>query len=151
MRADFESHHQTDPSAWHLKPSVFKKLTKVLGECNIDLFASYRNTQLISDVPRLLPSDQSLVTDPLGRPHLLQVQQRLNLVAWKSLEAQGISGEAANLYCALSSHKSCWERWINWCSSKQANASVGEIDSFLTELFNEGKELEYSTINSNSY
>lgn len=38
--------------------------------------------EMISDIPRLLPADKLLVSDPLGNPHPLQVQQRLKLVAW---------------------------------------------------------------------
>lgn len=38
--------------------------------------------EMVSGVPRLLPPDRYLVTDPLGNTHPLQIPKRLNLVAW---------------------------------------------------------------------
>ena len=37
---------------------------------------------MTAGIPRLLPSDRWLVTDTLGNPHPLQIQERLNLVIW---------------------------------------------------------------------
>ena len=146
----------SDSGDWHLNKAIFKMMTNQMGDCSIDLFASYKNTQLkkfyswrpdplslavdalaqswksyhqpylflpvsligpclqkiredgvqaallvaplwpsqtwfpvllgmTTDVPRLLPSDWWLVTDPLGNPHPLQIQERLNLVVWPIL------------------------------------------------------------------
>ena len=152
-RADFESRHQTDSGNWHLNKAIFKMMTNQMGDCSIDLFASYKNTQLkkfyswrpdplslassgrsgskleelssaiplppnlshrtlppenkrrrsascppggtplaLTDLVPFSPGNDSrcsqtpplrsvaIVTDPLGNPHPLQIQESLNLV-----------------------------------------------------------------------
>ena len=73
----------------------------------------------------------------------------------RSLEAYGIHGQAAGLYCAslrsstTSLYSTCWQRWIKWCNTREVNpteATVAQIIDFFTELFQESKE--YSTPNS---
>ena len=90
------------------------------------------------------PSTDTGAPEPSGLAHIR-----------RSLQTQGIRGQAADLYCAswrgstTSSYSSCWQRWFKWCRSKQTNpteAPLAKIINFLTDLFLEGKE--YSTINS---
>ena len=169
--ADYESRHQTDSSDWSLDQTVFNRIMKQLGGCNIDLFANYRNAKLdlfyswrpdpksqavdalvqpwgdhnpylfppfsligrclqklkeedvqaallvaplwpqqawypvvldmLMDTPRILPQDQSLVKDPGGNPHPLQVQGRLKLVVWP------ISGNLSKSKAFLEKVQSC--------------------------------------------
>ena len=90
------------------------------------------------------PSTDTGAPEPSGLAHIR-----------RSLQTQGIRGQAADLYCAswrgstTSSYSSCWQRWFKWCRSKQINpteAPLAKIINFLTDLFLEGKD--YSTINS---
>ena len=92
-------------------------------------------------------SSPSTVTEPSEVSGMAHIR--------RSLQTQGTSGQAADLYCAswrvstASSYSTCWHRWFRWCRSRQVNPSqapVAEVIIFLTELFKEGKE--YSTINS---
>ena len=46
MTADWESHHLSDYSDWKLNCSVFEGIQELLGPFTVDLFASYKNTQL---------------------------------------------------------------------------------------------------------
>ena len=44
--ADWESRHMSDYSDWQLDREVFKRVQRALGPFSVDLFASFRNTQL---------------------------------------------------------------------------------------------------------
>ena len=46
VTADFESRHPNDSSDWQLSPRVFRELDLHYGPMTVDLFASFRNTQL---------------------------------------------------------------------------------------------------------
>ena len=46
VKADYESRHFNDSSDWKLDPSLFSVLNQMFGPFTVDLFASYRNTQI---------------------------------------------------------------------------------------------------------
>ena len=54
---------QTDSGDWHLNKAIFKIMANQMGDCSVDLFASYKNTQLNS----WRPDPLSLAVDALAQ------------------------------------------------------------------------------------
>lgn len=105
--------------------------------------------------PILLPTNESLLTDPRGNPHPMILQGHLQLVAW-SVSGIPYKVEAfrtkLSRFCAPrgeSSYSSAWRIWEKWCQSKGVNslcATIENVLEFLTDQFHQGKK--YSTLNT---
>ena len=67
VRADHESRLRGDSSEWKLDPRIFRQIMKMVGQCDVDLFASRLSTQL----PKYMswkPDPGALATDALNQP-----------------------------------------------------------------------------------
>ena len=65
--ADFESRHPNDSSEWQLSPRVFRELDLRYGPMTVDLFASFRNTQLTTFFS-WKPNCKASAIDALAQP-----------------------------------------------------------------------------------
>lgn len=86
--------------------------------------------------------------------HPLIEQGSLNLSAWRSLSAAGVSEDISKLILASwrkskeDAYSSCWRRWEQWCSEcglEAIQSPLSSILEFLTQEFQQGKQ--YRTIN----